>query len=70
VIPLAERSRTRSIGRIEKHIHELSAAIDVWGSTACMTDEEQSVVKTTMHALIDTLWARKKADDAKRPEVF
>lgn len=61
-----ERSRTRSIGRIEKHVHELIAALDVWGPTSGMTDDERAAVTKTMSALIDTLWARKKADDEAR----
>lgn len=62
-----DRSRIRSIGRIEKHIHELIAAIGVWGPTSGMTDAELAEVPKAMSDLIATLWLRKKADeDAQR----
>lgn len=59
-----ERSTTRGIGRIEKHVHELIAAIEVYGPMAGMTDAERADVPKGMKELIDSLWGRKKLRDA------
>jgi hypothetical protein len=66
----ADRSRNRSIGRLDKHFNELSAAVEVWGPSAGMTYAERTAVTSTLSQLSDTLWARKKAadDDARSRE--
>lgn len=71
----AERSRTRAIGRLEKHVHELAAAVDTWGAGSGMTESECSAVKEITGALVDALWERAKSaaeptavvDDAENP---